>query len=52
MNVVDTAGLRGMTSEEASYRFHRFRFAPGFLELLRNWAHAQAERANTGAGGD
>jgi pimeloyl-ACP methyl ester carboxylesterase len=48
MNVIDPAGLHGMTSEEASYRFHRFRFAPGFLELLRSWTHTEAQRANSG----
>jgi hypothetical protein len=42
MNLSDSSGLHGMTTEEASYRFHRFRFAPGFLELLRSWSAGQA----------
>jgi uncharacterized protein len=45
MNLSDSSGLHGMTTEEASYRFHRFRFAPGFLELLRDWTAARARRA-------
>jgi uncharacterized protein len=45
MNLSDSAGLHGMTTEEASYRFHRFRFAPGFLELLRTWTADTAGRA-------
>jgi uncharacterized protein len=41
MNVSDPDGLHGITTEEASYRFHRFRFAPGFLDLLRDWTAAR-----------
>lgn len=47
MNLVDAGGLHGISSEEASYRFHRFQFAPGFLTLLRQWSRQQAE-ASTG----
>lgn len=47
MNLVDATGLHGITTEEASYRFHRFQFAPGFLGLLREWSRAEAQHAMT-----
>jgi hypothetical protein len=49
MNLSDSSALHGMTTEEASYRFHQFRFAPGFLELLRSWSAGQAADKPVGA---
>lgn len=42
MNVVEPGSDTGMTSEEAGYRFHHFRFAGGFVDIVRSWATAQA----------
>jgi hypothetical protein len=41
MNVVHLGTEHGMTSEEAGYRFHHFRFAGGFLDIVRSWAAAR-----------
>ena len=41
MNVVHLGQARGMTSEEAGYRLHSFRFAGGFLETVTSWAAAR-----------
>lgn len=42
MNLVDPGTGAGMTSEEAGYRFHHFRFAGGFRDIVRSWAATQA----------
>jgi pimeloyl-ACP methyl ester carboxylesterase len=45
MNVVHLGGAHGahgITSEEAGYRFHAFRFAGGFVETVTAWAAARA----------
>ena len=36
------AQAQGITSEEAGYRFHAFRFAGGFVETVTGWAEARA----------
>jgi pimeloyl-ACP methyl ester carboxylesterase len=41
MNVVHLGQARGITSEEAGYRFHAFRFADGFVETVISWTAAQ-----------
>jgi uncharacterized protein len=45
MNVVHLGQAQGMTSEEAGYRFHGFRFAGGFVEIVTDWAAAAARAA-------
>jgi hypothetical protein len=42
LNVVHLGQARGITSEEAGYRFHAFRFAGGFVETVTGWARARA----------
>jgi pimeloyl-ACP methyl ester carboxylesterase len=42
MNLVDLGPDSGMTSEEAGYRLHHFRFAGGFRDIVRLWATSQA----------
>jgi hypothetical protein len=42
MNVVHLGQARGITSEEAGYRFHAFRFADGFVDTVTSWAAARA----------
>lgn len=38
MNFVDLGSDVGMTSEEAGYRLHHFRFAGGFVDIIKSWA--------------
>jgi hypothetical protein len=42
MNVTEPGADTGMTSEQAGYLFHNFRFAGGFLDVVRSWAAARA----------
>jgi pimeloyl-ACP methyl ester carboxylesterase len=42
LNVVHLGQAHGITSEEAGYRFHAFRFAGGFVETVTAWAAARA----------
>jgi pimeloyl-ACP methyl ester carboxylesterase len=42
LNVVHLGQAQGITSEEAGYRFHAFRFAGGFVETVTGWAEARA----------
>ena len=42
MNIVELGTETGMSSEEAGYRFHHFRFAGGLLDIVRSWAAARA----------
>jgi uncharacterized protein len=44
MNYTRPGMYSGMTSEQAGYRFHNFRFAGGFLDIVRSWAAARAGR--------
>jgi uncharacterized protein len=41
MNLVEPGTDTGMTSEEAGYLFHHFRFAGGFRDIVRAWAAAR-----------
>jgi pimeloyl-ACP methyl ester carboxylesterase len=42
MNAVEVGSDTGMTSEEAGYRYHHFRFAGGFTGIVRSWAASRA----------
>jgi hypothetical protein len=40
--------IEGMSSAEASYRLHKFRFAPGVMHGMAAWAAARVNANETG----